>query len=240
MDSVVTLKSNYLTVYNTLLMRSGAAKIYGSSKRAEIWAGDIDIDKLSDNSSLTIIGDMFIADDLEVTGSNSTVSLFGTYTGFGKANDITGLKDSSIAVNGKGTTLDLSGIEKLIIGGNAYFPLYRKDGTVIGNSYDKTGEALALIINENLYQVSDRYIHEGGGRYVDNILTDDPNDRIRFADIKDEDGISLTEYLSSSMGYKLVSSGVDMTSPESEGGLGWDTDTLNEYINTNPFRDKRF
>ena len=224
-NSKVSIKSNYLTVFNTLILRSGTLDIYGSSRTAEIRARDIKTDKSSNGAVLTMIGDVYTADDLEINGSHGAVSLFGTYTGFGRNDGVKGDHDSAINVNGQGTTLDLSGVTKLIIGGNAYFPLAYSDAAAVSNpSYYKTGEALAMLVNENLHQVYSGYIHEAE-KYVDDISA---NSRISFSDIKDANNKSLEQYISE--GYTVVSTGVNIKA-SSPNGLGISgTDFYDVYL----------
>ena len=66
-----------------------------------------------------LMGDTYIQDDITINSSDSKVSLAGTYTGFG--NTTTKAKNSSsIIVNGANTSLDLSELKELNLGGNTY------------------------------------------------------------------------------------------------------------------------
>lgn len=76
----------------------------------------------------------YVGDDLKISGKNSEVYLSGEYLGFNgttespDADDLTGKKNSSaIIVNGSSTTLNLSRLDRLVLGGNAYIATGNSD-----------------------------------------------------------------------------------------------------------------
>ena len=70
-------------------------------------------------SLLDIDGTIYAQDDLDINGRNNRVNVSGYYYGYGSdyANSST---SSSILVNGANTTLDMSGLNELILGGNSF------------------------------------------------------------------------------------------------------------------------
>lgn len=76
---------------------------------------DIDVQ----TARLDMDGETYVADDMEISGSGSDVTLRGVYKGYGNLN--TGAKgSSSILINGAGTTLDFSDLNTLSLAGHAY------------------------------------------------------------------------------------------------------------------------
>lgn len=88
---------------------------------ASLWANRIEV---GTGSSLSLQGDAYVQDDLELAGNNSSAVLSGRYFGFGdsfaKAEE-----SSAILVNGRGTTLDLSGVSYLMLAGHSFVSNYR-------------------------------------------------------------------------------------------------------------------
>ena len=92
---------------------------------------------LNTNSSelVSLTGSTYFADDLTISGRNNNVTLAGNYYGYGSTesaqSDDCKFKDSyvgaslaelnsAITINGKNTTLDLSGVQKLMLAGKNY------------------------------------------------------------------------------------------------------------------------
>lgn len=139
-----------------------------------LWAEGIDVS----SSALTLKGNTYIADDLTIqkgNGIGSVVKLSGEYYGFGskesaessyfkqvglKYNDSSVSKqNSSIIVNGKNTTLDLSGLRRFMVSGNSYIGNPRK--TIDGVEGAVTGESLAIKGTQIAYLVPASVIGDG-------------------------------------------------------------------------------
>lgn len=87
----------------------------------ECWFDNIEISKHNTTSgTLNLAGSTFVADDLTIEGTGANVTLSGTYYGFGNGNGADTGPSSAIILNGKNATLDMSGLNKLMLGGNAY------------------------------------------------------------------------------------------------------------------------
>lgn len=94
----------------------------------KVWAQGIDIAGGKLNSAFSgpykqPSVDYYVADDLTISSRGSVVNLSGNYYGFnGKLNSVDPLKrnSSAIVVNGSSTTLKMTDLEDLMLGGNAY------------------------------------------------------------------------------------------------------------------------
>lgn len=125
------------------------------------------------SSKIDITGNMYVANDLELNAGHSEVILSGNYYGYNDRVYETmemkaGIYDtgqnehtqsSAMILNGNGTTLDLSGLETLLISGVAYVDMASNAyaGTPLPplapsliNEYE-TGESLALKANQYIY-----------------------------------------------------------------------------------------
>lgn len=69
--------------------------------------------------NVSLDGESYVADDITIDGSESSLKLSGKYYGYG--NSLTGSEDSSsILINGARTTLDFSKLQELFLSGHAY------------------------------------------------------------------------------------------------------------------------
>lgn len=114
-----------------------------------------------ENVSLT--GSTYFADDLTISGKNNNVTLAGNYFGYGST--VSALDDScrfstiykqenvktadlssAISINGKNTTLDLSGLKKLMLAGKNYIASSKvPSGNMGTNTQDiMTGESMTV------------------------------------------------------------------------------------------------
>lgn len=127
---------------------------FSAEDTVAFWAEDI----IADSSNLTLIGETNIANDLNIKGNQSSITLKGSYNGYG--NSLTESdKSSAILINGSNSSLDMSDIEEITVAGHAYVGtksanLGSLTGTERGageNVY--TGESVAIKSNQILYLV---------------------------------------------------------------------------------------
>lgn len=123
-------------------------------------------------SHLDISGRMFIANDLILSGSGSNVSLAGQYIGYGDTNSIRDSKtetddegntntinlnpaasSSAIVINGKDSTVDLTGLNALQLAGRAYVSLSEDDEKDNGMPHVLMGESISVKSNQIAYLV---------------------------------------------------------------------------------------
>ena len=93
-----------------------------------------------------IDGRCILADDLEVSGDGSEVTIKGEYYGYGDST-ITADNNSAIVVNGLGASLDMTSVNKLLVAGNAYVDLTQGGGL---QDYS-TGESITVKGNQVAY-----------------------------------------------------------------------------------------
>ena len=149
---------------------------FSCENEATFWAENV----IVDTGRVTLAGESNVADDINIKGNGSTVTLAGTYNGYG--NSLTEAENSSaILVNGTNSTLDMSGIEKITIAGHAYVGTKAANtGSVTGSETGQgenvfTGESIAVKSNQLLYLVPGECIGvdktTGTSKYNKNPLT---------------------------------------------------------------------
>lgn len=126
-----------------------------------VWAKNI----LVDNASLEIDGNTYVANDLKLE-KNAAVKLSGTYYGYGnpesakhaasvdasKVDENPSEYSSAILINGVKSSLDMLGIERLMLAGNAYVATKEQD---ITNNHRNIvmGESLGVKSNQLIYLI---------------------------------------------------------------------------------------
>lgn len=139
---------------------------FKTSYQMALWAEGIDVS----SATVELNGATYIADDLTVergTNIGSNITINGEYYGFGSEQSAkesyfhqVGLKyndnnavdtNSSIIINGRNTTIDLSNVERLMLGGNSYIskPVStgsNDDGLLTGESLNIKGTQLAYLM----------------------------------------------------------------------------------------------
>ena len=115
-------------------------------------------------TELTLNGNIFVADDLEMDGKKGTVYLKGYYYGynFQKTYETDALAQSAaysstIALNGRDSRLDMTGLNQLMLAGRTY--LRRKVGNIDMGQVDvPLGESLSVRSNQMAYYVPDTFL----------------------------------------------------------------------------------
>lgn len=174
------------------VINDGTTSITGnitiSSGLADVWADNIvmapasvrTVGMTSDDGTLMINANTYIADDLEINNDNAILDLSGSYYGYnfsqttdnqrvlsqyassGKAH----VNSSAIIVNGNNATVDFSGLSNLYVAGRAYIESSRtravtisEDGKTVttnyieveGNTDVQTGESISIKSNQIAY-----------------------------------------------------------------------------------------
>ncbi len=183
---------------------SGKLIIRGvGSRPSVIWADSLITNRTPDASSanattLDIYGICFIKDDLTLEGSNSLVNITGAYVGY------TGLhtaKGSSIIINGSGSSLNLSGLDSLILAGRANVSVI----DVLRESDIMTGESVAIKSNQRAYLIPGRFISDINHNPI--TVTDIEGydiPQVDFSTIGPSD-IMYTDYVDPSHPFKIAS-----------------------------------
>jgi type II secretory pathway pseudopilin PulG len=123
---------------------------FNVSSNATIWAKRITLSGA--NSSATLNGTAYVADDLELAGASSSASLSGKYYGFGSSVSLTDAgNSSSILANGRNTALTFnSTLTTLVLAGQSFI----NTGTLAsGNSDVLTGESISTKNDQLAYLI---------------------------------------------------------------------------------------
>ena len=139
---------------------------FKTSYQMALWAEGIDVS----SATVELNGATYLADDLTVergTNIGSNITINGEYYGFGSEQSAkesyfhqVGLKyndnntvdtNSSIIINGRNTTIDLSNVDRFMLGGNSYIskPVStgsNDDGLLTGESLNIKGTQLAYLM----------------------------------------------------------------------------------------------
>ena len=124
---------------------------FTNEETGTVWADGIE----TIGAGINVAGQTLVADDLNIRGDKSVITLSGIYNGFGssiKDSD----KSSAILINGTNSSLDLSGIEKITLAGHAYVGTKStpEEGVAPLNGNDVyTGESIAVKSNQLMYMI---------------------------------------------------------------------------------------
>ena len=136
---------------------------------ASLWAQRISIGA---NSSVLLSGEDYIADDLTLDGNGARAVLSGRYYGFGYfANAELGgagvpASSSSILINGRHTTLDLSGLTSLMLAGHSFINVlgegFGGSDVLMGQSVGVKSDQLAYLLPVSSLSVKENpYVYTG-------------------------------------------------------------------------------
>ena len=193
-----------------------------TSDETESWFKSIELPKYTSLTSgtLKLAGNTYVADDLTVEGTGGSVTLSGKYYGFG--NDTTGATgNSAIILNGKNATVDMSGLESLKLGGNAYIqtsgitytadPSHNTD-VLMGNSLAVKSDQIVYLVPAECIGVLDGDTKIGRNpmsskQYEQWVTQANNNSNFELVSLtKEMDvvGKSISDYSYNGIGYKTV------------------------------------
>ncbi len=191
--------NNTLSVYGGTLICGGGISVMGTGSPtagtyaprfelqsgASLWAQRLTVGA---NSSVLLSGEDYVADDLTLAGNGAKAILKGRYYGFGYF-DNTDLGDtdvpsssSSILINGRHTTLDLSGLNSLMLAGHSFIDVlgegFGGSDVLMGQSVAVKSDQLAYLIPVSCLSVKENpYVYTGDtltySVNLDTILWDD-------------------------------------------------------------------
>lgn len=130
---------------------------FSSTLGTDLWLDGIKLSKIVNVTSGTInlAGSTYVADDLTIEGNGGTVTLSGNYFGFG--NGATAEESSAIVLNGKNATLDMTGIDNLMLGGNAY--IQTSQATYTANENFAVDNNKDVLLGNSLAVKSDQIVY---------------------------------------------------------------------------------
>lgn len=227
--NVVINGENIVTRANIIVEDTGELVINGITKEdpdtghlfnapAMVWADNIVIDTSdaitlgSNPTTMTINGISLIKDDLSLNAPNSNVRLNGAYVGYTSTMSSLG---SSMIINGNNSSLNLSGLDSLILAGRAHVSV--NDST---ESKDKvtdilTGESIAIKSNQKAYLIPGRFIKGLGNDGIHKCINHNPitekdiNEygipEVDFTGLDPMDDMIYTDYVGFSNPFKIAS-----------------------------------
>ena len=145
---IKTIQNNRLTLCSS--HTTGAAEDWAN----KIYTENINLGK---STVASIIGRIYVLDDLEVNGSNTSVTLKGDYWGYSHGN--TKASDSSsININGANTTLNITELQSLTLAGASYIDVHViESGSYETNTGELSmGESFSVKSNQIAYLVDDK------------------------------------------------------------------------------------
>lgn len=167
-----TIKGKTVLTRGDIVTESGSDLTVGDGG-SSIWAENIRTSSAGTNgaSSIHMNGNMYVADDLELAGRGSSVTLQGNYYGYNFQKNY-GVQDpdsakkaefsSAMMVNGKSSHLDIKGLNYLLLAGRTF--ISRKLDA--SNEDILMGESISARTNQLAYYVPLEYV-SGDGRSLD-------------------------------------------------------------------------
>ncbi|MDO4167143.1 MAG: pilus assembly PilX N-terminal domain-containing protein [Eubacteriales bacterium] len=197
---------------------------------ANLWVENIfTSSKGGGGNTLTITGTCNVSDDMEVGGEGDQVTLSGNYYGYNYNNDYTdaGVKtvstesqySSAILINGKGSNLNLTGLERLVLSGRTFISKKTNTGEVderiptgpsatqapIMNADIAMGESLSVKGAQVAYYVPNDFVTTKTAANITYPVADTAAGTIRYRYATD----LTTEYVFDYKGYMKYLFGLD-------------------------------
>lgn len=115
------------------------------------------------DATVSLDGAAYIADDLTLTGTGSKATLtkeyygygVSTYNGFAGEGEINPGESSAILINGRNATVDMSGINKLLLAGRSYIGQPSSQSVMMGESIAIKGGQIAYLVPAECIGVTD-------------------------------------------------------------------------------------
>lgn len=133
---------------------NGTNSLLDVAADCQLWTENINVN----GARLKLRGNSYVSDDLTIYGVGSKVSLgesgYGKYVGYGNSDELA--EDSSaIIINGKDSSVDLSGLKELLLAGYAYINTGKiaSNKATITNTDIQTGESISVKGNQIAYLV---------------------------------------------------------------------------------------
>ncbi len=179
---------NLLATSGNIVVENG---MFTAGSDSKIWCENLktaDAAASSSGSTINVSGssDTYVKDDLELNGNGSNVSLSGNYYGYGyvSVNGTERLNPSSaIIINSKNSSLNLTGLNKLMVAGRAYVDYLslasNGNGVSVPEGYD-TGESVSFIGDQEIYLVPASLMGGSNPVMLDTAVTVDINENNFF------------------------------------------------------------
>lgn len=143
---------------STVLVSESDINVKGTVNvtNGKIWGVNINIgDKITSKGGVLNFADgsdtyAYVQDDLNFIGSGSSAFLGSNYYGFGYSDNTKG-SSSAIVINGEKSSLDISHLNRMLLGGRAYIN--------IGSDGYMTGDSIGLKGSQEVYLVPTAYMN---------------------------------------------------------------------------------
>lgn len=183
-DTLITRGDIVVNNYAKLFIGDKAA-----GKKMNVWAENIDTTGNGGGTQtayLNIYGNCKVADDLMLGAEKSDVTIGGSYYGYNynKTNqkvedsDIQSIVNSNyssaILINGRDSSLDMSGLTSLTVAGRAFVSRKNQAGATVADDI-MTGESISVKSDQLAYLVPDEYIWWGHNPVMGSELGKRPN-----------------------------------------------------------------
>lgn len=157
----VSFTGNTIVTRGDINVESGSDNTVFGTSASSVWAENVITTGDGSASSTYLNGNIYVADDLTMNGLNSTVTLTGNYYGYNFLKQYDGVDhtegarySSAIAINGRGSRLDMQGLQYLHLAGRTYIArgINAKDDVVLGESLSVRTNQLAYYVPANFLQ----------------------------------------------------------------------------------------
>lgn len=111
--TVTTNSGDDITIKYDLDLENGSK--FTSGENTILWAKNI----VLDSAEATLDGNINVANDVNLKGRNSKIKISGSFTGFGNSTT-NAYKSSSILLNGLNSSIDVSKVSSLVLGGHTF------------------------------------------------------------------------------------------------------------------------
>jgi hypothetical protein len=150
----LTLATGTMVCRDDIIVRNGAdgsrpgpnTGQFIVSPGARLWAGRIVVGGAGAEGgagAVSLNGITFVEDDLDLRGLGASAWLAGQYFGFGTSRT-EATQSSAILVNGRGSMLDMSGLNFLLLGGHSF--IQQDGGIFTGQSLTVRSDQLAYLV----------------------------------------------------------------------------------------------
>ena len=140
------------------------SKFNFSATGNQLWTDDIDV---GNSGSVTLDGNVYVANDLLLRGNNASATLKNTYFGFGNSTD-SSEESSSIIVNGRECNLNISGLSKLSLAGISFI---ETSGQGVNDTDDSSPYSIPIPMGESLSIKSDQLAYLVPVKCISNFAT---------------------------------------------------------------------
>lgn len=195
------LSSNIVSAGNINV--AGAASF--SFDKGKLWCINLNAGTESQSGATITLGSagkVYVADDLNLEGNDSVVNLSSEYSGYSYAGTANDGMSSAIVINGRGSTLNAVGLNKLVLAGRAYI-----DFETAGTDNYMTADSLSLRGIQQVYLVPTYYINAKSG------VTAAPSNPMETSRLETDFYIDLTDFFA----YELLDSSKPYTKHQVEG-----------------------